>query len=256
MKIGCCIDLDQVRQTIEAGYDFVDLNGQELASQPMQKIKEAARIIQNEASRCSGYHATVPAEVRLAGNGFRTDRVREYFHRLADRSCELNPAYIGIGSPASRKLTEGFDRNRANDQLCEALKIAEEYFPNSVILLEALNAGETNYINSFAEACSLVKMIASPRIRIVLDLYHFSVSGEIIDRYGSDDWDLVEYLHIADPNQRAFPSSGTSKEFVAQAKRILQCVDCKAIAIEAQTNDFYRDAKEGLEILKRKIMEA
>ena len=255
MKIGCCIDLRQIDDIAGLGFDFVDLNGQELANCTAEQAERLLLRLKELRLPCLGLHATVPAKVRLNGPGFDGDTAANYFRLLAQRAAALDVRYLGIGSPAARSLPDGYPREAADDEFCASLAAAAEAFPNALVLVEALNRSETNYVNSYAEACVLVRRAAHPAVRTVLDLYHFAKCGDDPAALDRDEFGLACYLHIADPEGRAFLSNATSPEFMKMAERIARRTMCAEIAIEAVTDDLRRDAAAALAILRTMFAE-
>lgn len=248
MKIGCCIDAPDLAQALRIGYDFVDLNGQELAAMPLPAVKDLAAELGQVP--CMGLHATVPARVRLAGPDFSLDAVREYFYTLAERARICGVRYMGIGSPASRNLPQGFPVERADEQLRMALAAASEAYPQGMILLESLNPTETNYINTMAHAARILEGFEPARFGLVLDVYHFTLCGERAENLTEEIIRLVRYAHIADPIERRFPSADTDPALFAFTRSAAWRAGTEALAIEAVTSDLAGDGKAALEILR------
>lgn len=254
MKVGCCINLADIDIIAALGYDFVDLNGQELAQHTREEARRYAEKLDELQLPCMALHATVPAHVRLTGPDFSADTARDYFEEIASKAEPFHLRYIGIGSPRSRNIPEGYDVAYADSQMCEALKIAAQAFPDAEILLESLHRGETNYINTYAHACAVAQLADTPRIRTVLDVYHFALCADHVENVTESQLAQAAYLHIADPERRAFPSDETNSQFIALTRKILSCVQCDAIAIEAVSNELEKDARIGLAAVKRILM--
>lgn len=254
MKIGCCINLVDIDIIAALGYDFVDLSGQELAQRTREEVRHYAEKLEALQLPCMALHATVPGYVRLTGPDFSADAVRDYFEKLASKAEPFGLRYIGVGSPNSRSIPEGYDVARADSQMCEALKIAAQAFPDAEILLESLHRGETNYINSYAHACAVARSADTPRIRTVLDVYHFAMCADRVETITESQLAQAAYLHIADPERRAFPSEETNSQFIALTRKILSCVQCDAIAIEAVSSELEKDARIGLAAVKNILM--
>lgn len=254
LKIGCCIDLADIDVIAPLGFDFIDLNGRELARCALPCAEGQAEKLEELNLPCLGLHATAPASIKLAGPDFDAGAVKTYFENLALRAKLFQIRFVGIGSPDSRRLPNGFDIQTADAQMRISLEIVAEAFPDAEVLLESLNESETNYINTYSAACALAESTHSPGIRTVLDVYHFALCGDRADRLTDAQFAQAAYLHIADPNQRAFPSEGMDSDFIALVRTILNRTHCDAIAIEAIARDLRTDAAAGLQTL-RKIIE-
>ena len=76
-------------------------------------------------------------------------------------------------------------------------------------MIEPLRSQESNIINSAAEGFELVKAINDPNFELLIDFYHLASEKEdpaIILRANEH----IRHLHMANPQGRVFPSSGTS----------------------------------------------
>lgn len=74
-----------------------------------------------------------------------------------------------FGSGGSHKIPEGFNPDTARTQFISLLgklgPVAQKY--DVVIVLEPLNSGETNFINSVGEGGSIVREVNHPNIRLL-----------------------------------------------------------------------------------------
>lgn len=251
MKIGICVNLCDVDRAINMGYDFIDLNGQELASMPLNEVRDLARRLKSSNVPCVGLHATLPPSIQLVGAGFREGAVVEYFSMLAKRADALDVNYIGIGSPASRRLAEGYDVKLADGQMRLSIQAATRAYPRGMVLLESLNGLETNYINTVSHAYQIIKDLPAESAGLVLDVYHFVLSGQSEESFTADLASRVKYIHIADPNGRRFPSRDTDKGLLRFAIEAALMANADKIAVEAVTDDLDNDGKKALDVLRR-----
>lgn len=249
MKIGCCVDVCDAERVIAQGFDFVDLNGQELASMPL----EAVRALADRLGRapCIGLHATVPARVRLAGPDFSLAAAAAYFQGLAERARLLRVRYLGIGSPRSRSLPSDFPVARADAQMRDALRAAATAYPEGQILLESLNPTETNYINSLAHAARVIEGLDPARIGLVLDVFHFALCGERPGALTDAIAARVRYIHIADPVRRSFPSASTDPALLDFVRDAARRAGVTELAIEAGPSDLAKESEPALKVLRR-----
>lgn len=253
MKIGCCIRAEEIDRAAQCGFDFVDLHGAELAQMAKAKVRTLADKLDQLGLPCLGIHASVPSTVRLNGPDYDEEKVRLYFQSLKDPLDMLHVQAVGLGSPMSRSLPEGYAREKANEQMIRSMIIASEELPNQQILLESLNTMETNYINSLAEAYELVSRANHPRVGLVLDLYHFVLCGDNLSMLTDDCIRKIGYLHIADPVERKYPSDQTDESLEKLLKNAVSLVSCDAIALEAISVPGSPDLLDGWAYLHTKI---
>jgi sugar phosphate isomerase/epimerase len=87
----------------------------------------------------------------------------------------------------------------------KCLKVAES--KRIVLLIEAINRYETNFINTVEEALSFIKKIGSEYIRIHIDTFHMNIEErDIVEsiKYVSK---YLGHVHFAD-NNRKYPGMG------------------------------------------------
>jgi len=89
------------------------------------------------------------------------------------------------------------------------------------LCLEALNAAETNLLNTVAEATDICRSIGHPNLACVADLYHMHRMDEpfsVLSQMG----DALKHVHIALPN-RKIPKSSDEAECRIMAKALHEC---------------------------------
>jgi len=75
------------------------------------------------------------------------------------------------------------------------------------LVIEPLNKGECNIVNTYLEAVQLARDVDRPRVRALADIYHFMMDAEPIDDIReAPEW--LAHVHLADTG-RLWPGSGT-----------------------------------------------
>src|SRR5699024_9011403 len=95
------------------------------------------------------------------------------------------------------------------DTLLKCVKLAEKY--DVSLNLEPLNIyidHKGNYLKSTQTAAEIIKLIDSPRLKILYDIYHMQINeGNLtynMDKY----WNEIGHVHIADVPGRHEPGTG------------------------------------------------
>ena len=125
MKFGHCAQPGEFAAVKRSGYAFTELRGKAVAAMSDEAFDQVCRELELP---CLGFNAYCPAEVVIAGPGYDRANTRAYAARLAARAGRLGIRQVGIGSPASRTLPEGYDRKKAKAQLREFLMDTAECF--------------------------------------------------------------------------------------------------------------------------------
>jgi len=165
--------------------------------------------------RCLGFNMYCPPEVVIAGTGFDAVITQRYAKNLAGRAGKLNIAHVGIGSPMSRILPDGFSRALANQQAREFFRITADVFAEYgiTVCIEALGYCYCNFINTVSEAAEFVYMLDNPFIKLVADYYNMERSGEA-DADLSPYLPILHHMHISDDN-----GSPSGRSFLLERKK-------------------------------------
>lgn len=210
MLVGCALVREQDALCAkEIGFDYVELMGKYLAGMPDQDFKKLRNILEQCALPCFALNGYCPKDIIIAGPGFNLKQVREYAKSCGERAGLLGVKYIGIGSPGSRNLPDGYHRETAKTQLCDFLEITADVMESYgiTVCLEALAPCYCNFINRVGEAVEIVESLDNPNIRTVIDFYNMEYTKEA-------DLNLARWLpfiahgHISDddggPGRRYF----------------------------------------------------
>lgn len=135
---------------------------------------------------------------------------RDLFRRAAEDALALGCRRVVVGSgPAAPHLKRRAQLETVVQAVAGIERIAEEL--DVTILLEAVNTrvDHPGVLFSLTEDTAFVaRAVASPRVRLLYDLYHSIVEGEEPEAVLPGVIDLVEHVQIADAPGRGEPGSG------------------------------------------------
>ncbi len=199
MKFGHCALRHELKAVKESGYAFTELRGKIVAAMTEQEFDSLCTMLADLELPCMGFNAYCGPDVVIAGPGYDRENTRRYARHLAERGKKLGIRQVGIGSPFSRNLPDGFDRTLAAAQLREFLLDSAECFaPADVrVALEPLAPFFCNFINNYDEGMEYVTALADQGVGLILDFLNMELSGE-------DERDLtplvpyVLHTHISD----------------------------------------------------------
>lgn len=210
MHTGCgLVKFDDMILAKELGFDYVELLGREVASMSDAECAAMAEALNKTGIACGGFNGYCPPHIIIAGPGYDPKAAAAYAAKLAVRGRELGIKVVGIGSPLSRMLPEGYDRKRAMEQMKDFLKITADAMGRYGIMvcLEALAPCYCNFVNRAAEAVEITREIGWETVKVVLDYYNMEYTGEA--DLDMRDWipDIC-HVHISDdagsPSERYF----------------------------------------------------
>jgi D-psicose/D-tagatose/L-ribulose 3-epimerase len=202
MKFGICTAITQAAAVAAAGWDYVEesvqglLRGTDAEWPPPPK--PAVPIL--------AANMLVPAALKITGPSVDTDALQRYIARVADRAAVVGTNTLVFGSGGARQVPDGFDRGTAARQITEfaAVAAAETARHGIDLVLEPLNRGECNIVNSIAEAMDYVRAVDRPNFWCLLDTYHFWLENEPLESL-REAMPKIRHVHLADPQGRVAP---------------------------------------------------
>ncbi len=148
-------------------------------------------------ARTKGIHLTSPdREVRR--------KTVKYLGDLAYFCADLGGKLLIFGSPKQRNLMPPVTRKQgleyAKEVLRETLPVLEK--TGVRLALEPLSPKSTNFLRTAAEAVELIKMVDSPRCRLILVCNAMATEPTPIANLVRHNRSLMIHFHANDPNRR------------------------------------------------------
>ncbi len=197
----------------------------------------------------------IPADLKLVGPAVDEPAILAYADSIMSRLSRTNIRMIVWGSGGARRIPEGFDKKTATRQMIRIAKklaaLPGKY--DITLVLENLNSGETNFINTVKEALYIVKKVDHPHLRLNADIYHMLKEGEGPDILLKTKKYLA-HVEIAEKEHRTAPGvEGTDfRPYLRALKRIGYH---QKIVIEGQWKKVGDIAVPALEYLQKQINE-
>lgn len=246
------LDDNIIEATRDAGYDYIELNTAEIALLSDDEFEDAVTMIQEVGLPVPVTNVFVPGHIKLVGPNVDFDQQNAYLQVAYERIQRLGVEYLIFGSAGARAIPDGFPREEAWDQLVEfsfrASEMAADY--DIIILIESLNKGETNFINSVAEGFELVREVDHPNFQVMIDFYHLALENEDPDIV-LEVADHLHHLHMANPEGRVFPFEWDEHQYYEAFFRNLREIGYdKRISIEARFDDLYSDSQRSIQMMR------
>lgn len=255
MEIGFCAPLRYDPR--QAGADYLEARVSEFLV-PDASDQEFARRL---AARGSS-SAPVPAlnylflpEMKTVGPALDTAAVDAYMATVLNRAGSAGVKIIVYGSGPSRLVPDGFPADVARQQIVENLS---RWAPLAaaagvILVLEHLNRGECNIVNSLAEGAELVTEVGLPSVRLLADTYHMALEGESPDairRHGH----LLAHAHTAEAAGRN--PIGTAEDHRVYYRALKDIGYSGAMSLEPVWQDLERQAAPAAAALRAQISDA
>lgn len=213
MRFGVCTSVEHSRVVQAAGWDFLEesvqarLRGLEPDSQ-----WQGRREVEASALPVLAANGLVPGTLKIVGPDRDRAALAQYMQTVLRRAASTAIRTLVFGSGAARHVPEGYDRALARDQIIDFLRdaspVAERH--GVTIVIEPLNRGECNIINTIAEAMEYVRAVGHPHVACLLDTFHFWIEDEPLAHL-REAMGQIRHVHLADRDGRVAPGeSGTA----------------------------------------------
>ena len=246
--------LQNAETIIASGMDFIEPGLAKIASMSDQDFAEAAARIKQSEISVRSVNWFLPPELKVTGADVDDDKSRQFLSIALPRAVTLGATAVVFGSPGSRSIPDGFSQEKGIQQLiqfCELCSdvIIENNLPIQ-IALEHVNHTETNMVNTFAEAMSIVRAVDRPEIGLAADFYHFAMEEESLDVMLAAG-NLICAVQLADPQGRCFPKPNAKIPGLEQFLRNLVKINYDGgVSVEANVgDDFEADCRGAAERL-------
>jgi sugar phosphate isomerase/epimerase len=205
MQFGMCGAPEEAAWMKAAGADYVEGNVQNF-------LKPATAQWQPPIARAAlalpmpSYNYFLPADLKVTGPNVDLARLAAYATRACSRAREMGSSIIVFGSAGARNAPAGWSREKADEQLVEAMRVVGPIAREAgiTIAMEPTNRGESNMLNTTEEALKFLGWADAPGLAMVLDIYHFLIEKEPLDAIDRLKGAVV-HAHVADPARRAPP---------------------------------------------------
>lgn len=154
-------------------------------------------------AKTTGFQLTSPdADVRK--------HTANYLGELARAAADLGGDVLVLGSPAQRKVPDGFNYQQAEDFavecLADVLPVLEQ--TGVKLCLEPLTRNETDFLNTAADAVRIIDRLKHPNLKLHLDVKAMAAESEPRPEVIAANAGHTCHFHANDENLRG-PGFGT-----------------------------------------------
>ena len=151
------------------------------------------------------------------------------------RAKKVGVDTVVFGSGASRKIQDGFSREKAVEQLelvCRKYLDPIAAKNGITIVIEPLNKTETNIFNSVEEAMIFVNKLSLANVKCLADTYHMDLESEPYSNVRLAG-NALRHAHIANPDGRVMPLAGDKNDYVPFMKYLREINYFGRLSVEA-----------------------
>jgi sugar phosphate isomerase/epimerase len=226
MRISLCNEVvaglpfaEQARLAAALGYDGLEVAPFTLDAEapqllPAARRAELRRIAAEAGAPITSLHWLLVAPAGLSittEDAAMRARTLDVMQRLIGLAADLGATLLVHGSPKQRHVAAEGDADRAEEAMAQAGAWAAQH--GLTYCLEPLDAGQTNWARTVAEAIGIVARIASPGLKTMLDV-SAAGNGEaegaaaLLHRHVPGGW--IAHVHLNDRNRRG-PGQGEDR---------------------------------------------
>ncbi len=202
------------------------------------------------------YTSFFPGTLKSVGPELHHEEILQRTELALQRAKACGSKNIVFGSGGSRKIPDGYDREKAKQQHIELSKrmapLAEKY--KVTISIEPLNSTETNFVNSLADGAEIVEAVNNPWFRMVCDIYHMMKDGEgpeQIIKYG----DFIAHCHIAEKANRT-PAGVDGDDFRPYFRSLKKIKYKNGLSLECRWTDLEKEAGKAITVIREQWKDA
>ncbi len=245
---GACIgkDVKKIEILKKVGCDFCEVGFSALADGSDQDVQKIADECKKHGIKCLSANGFIPGRIKITGPDADDAVTLDYLEKAFEKLSVLGLKSAIFGSGGARNIPEGFSRDEARAQIVHFLRdlvapLAEKH--GVIIGIEELNDGESNVLNTCAEAMEYVREVNSPYVRLLVDYYHVVLMGESVQSL-ADYKGCISHVHIASPSQKRHVPAPTDPEDYAEFFRVLRDAryESGAISLEGGFGDSFEES--------------
>ncbi len=214
MRLGYCGNIEDAGKARDAGFDFLEVNAQKV----LRGLEDDATWTPPAPGSCAlpieAANALLPQTLPVIGAKRDPAALKTYLQRVAHRAQIVGIRRIVFGAGAARRRPDDLDLHTATEHLAEFCQLAGDALqPHGVTLvIEHLNAKETNTLNKLSQAKSLCERVDHPAVALLVDTYHYGLEHET-ERAVLDLGDELRHVHLAEPHGRGQPGVAPEHPF-------------------------------------------
>jgi D-psicose/D-tagatose/L-ribulose 3-epimerase len=201
VEIGVCGPIEDFAKAVEYGFDYFEPAATAIAALSDSAFAEFRDRVVASRIRCKSFNRLIgDPKLAVVGPNVNQDAVIAYLDSTMDRCRQLGGEMVLWGSPASRRVPEGFSKDEAWRQMKYYLQRAGDLAEskNMLLVIEPCNQKETNTLNTGAEALRMLRDVNHPKVRMMIDVRHMRAEKEdpeIIRTAG----DQLVHFHFSSP---------------------------------------------------------
>lgn len=256
MKLGICTAPETAASLNGFRFHYVEANVQSFLVPEKPEADFEANLAKTGGLAVRAANCFLPGDLKVTGPKVDETRLVAWAESAFRRAKRTGIRSIVFGSGGARGLPEGFSPDEGRAQFLQALRlVAPAAEANGVtVVLEPLNTGECNFINTVAEGAGYIREVGHPNIRLLADFFHMLRDGEgpeILLETG----DLLAHVHLAEKEKRTAPGVA-GDDFRPFLYNLAKTGYSGDLSIECGWGDLAAEHAAAYEALEKQVLDA
>ena len=222
VTVGVCTS--DVAGAAHYGFDYIEPAAAEIAAMSNDQFCQYSEKVLASPLRCDAFNGFIRRpDLSVVGEEVRISALSDYSEQCLSRCRSLGASVVVWGSAGSRKVPDGFSRQRAQQQIADFLRMCGDIAKRHdlVLAIEPLRHQESNILNTGAEALEMLRTVKHPNVRMIIDYYHLREENEDPRILETAKREIV-HLHFANPHGRVWPHDLSEDDHYAEFFRYLK----------------------------------
>lgn len=255
-RFGICAAPTQIAAAAQAGYDYVELNLNDILKMDEAQYRSMAAEMQLSGIYAEVVCGMLPDDIALVGEGVSAQKIHAALDQSFDMAQALGAEVMLFDCPKSRMLPWNFDPATAWRQLGNFIRMLQGYAADTKmqVALLPLRRSAADLMNYITEATLISAMLRLDRVGVAASRYNMAMEAESIPqlkRTGS----LLWHMRVSNALGNRPPQAGDGEDYAALMQALAEMGYGGRISMEAPCADFEHDAKEALKCLKHACAE-
>jgi sugar phosphate isomerase/epimerase len=259
MQLGLCAHPADLAAFADLPCDFIEGHVQNFLKPEAPEAEFAANAASARASRLPlpAANCFLPPDLKVTGPAVDVARLARYAGIAFARAQSIGLTTIVFGSAGARQMPEGWSAARGFEQYVAALDLVAPLAKQHglTVVVEPLNRGECNLVNTIDEGAEAVQRCGHPHVRLLVDIFHMLRNGETPDGIARHA-DLVTHSHVAENQDRSQPGVH-GDDFRPFLRALKKARRCQRLTLECVwVGEMATAAAPALAILRRQLADA
>jgi len=249
MRFGLCTGPENLEMVSRLGFDYIECAVTAVEAMSYEDFAAFQAKVDKSPIKVERFNVLFPGTIRLIGPEADHGKIRAYLEKALFRVKALGGSAVVFGSGKSRAFPPEMPYRDAFKELIKVTRLIGEIAAQFAltIVIEPLNRGETNCVNSVREGAMLEACVDIGSVELLADLYHILKENEPIENILMVK--KLKHTHIALLEGRAFPTV-RNKDVEAFFKALKQIGYSGTMSIEGNAADKETDAAKALKVLR------